>query len=199
MKRSIWLTINLAALASFTAFAPLEKTLGANIRLVYLHGAWVWAGLAAFALSALAGLAGFLPRARGPRRWSQALAWTGMIFWLTYLPMSLIVMRMNWGGFYFDEPRWRIPLAFAIVGILLQTGLWLVRQPVVSAAGNLFFGAALWWSTLNMRSVLHPDSPVFQSDSLGIQLYFSGLLLLMLCLGFQVSLWLVKSRKLFAE
>lgn len=199
VKQSILWVLNLLALFIFTVFAPLERTLGVNIRLVYLHGAWVWAGLAAFGLAAVAGLAVLILRQRWLSRWSEALGWTGMIFWLTYLPMSLLVMRINWGGFYFAEPRWRIPLMYAEVGALLQTGLWLVRKPVISAAANFLFGVALWWSTLNLRSVLHPDSPVYQSGSLIIQFFFSGLLVLMLILMGQVAFWLVKNRRLFPQ
>jgi hypothetical protein len=199
MKPYGWLLLNFAVLLVFTAFAPLEKTLGANIRLVYLHGAWVWAGLAAFAAAAIAGLVYLFLRPAGFIRWCESLAWTGMILWLTYLPMSLVVMQMNWGGFFFDEPRWRIPMTYAVVGVLLQIGLLLVRKPVLSAAGNLIFGAALWWSTINMRSILHPESPVFQSNSVYIQLYFSGLLFLMFCLGFQITLLLAKSQKHFSQ
>jgi hypothetical protein len=39
-----------------TALAPVEQTLGANVRLVYLHGAWVWVGIISFGLAALSGL-----------------------------------------------------------------------------------------------------------------------------------------------
>ena len=190
MRRPILLAVNLAAVIVFALFMPLEKTLGANIRLVYLHGAWVWCGLAAFGLSALLALPALLTRKPDLFGWCAALGRSGLLFWLTYLPMSLLVMQMNWGGFYFDEPRWRIPLAFAIVGLLLQLGLWLMQTPTLTAAGNLVFGAALWWSTLNMRSILHPESPVWQSGSLRIQLFFAGLLLLVLLLGYQVTAWL---------
>ena len=56
-------------IALFTAFGPLEKTLGVNVRLVYLHGAWVWAALAGIMAGGLYGLAGLLTQNRGLHAW----------------------------------------------------------------------------------------------------------------------------------
>lgn len=66
-----------------------------------------------------------------------------MIFWLTYLPMSLVGMQMNWGGFFFDEPRRRIPFSFAVVGILLQAGMLLIDRSSLVLSGKLLSGVAL--------------------------------------------------------
>jgi hypothetical protein len=183
-------TLGLIALTAW--LAPLEKTLGARIRLIYFHGAWVWAGKAAFGLAALAGLAGLgLPRLR--RRLaggSLALGRAGLVFWLTYLPLSLLVQQLNWGGIYWDEPRWRIPLAFGVAAVLLQLALALFDLPWLTLVANLAFGAALWLALANTQNVLHPDSPVYSSGSLRIEAYFSGLVALCLLCMLQVAAWL---------
>ncbi len=193
--RFIYFLLNLGLLLIFIAFIPLEKTLGNNLRLVYLHGAWVWTALIGFALAALFGMAALIKKRQWLFHSSNALGRTSLLFWVTYLPMSLWVMQANWGGFYFDEPRWRVPMIYAIVGILLQVGLWLMQTPLITAAANVLYGAALWWSMANLHSVLHPDSPVMQSGSLRIQLFFGGLLFLMLYLGYQVFsvFWAIQS------
>lgn len=173
-------------IALVTALSPIEQTLGAGIRIVYFHGAWVWAGLLTFAAAALAGLAGLM--ARRWARWSLALGRAGLFFWLTYLPMSLWVMQRFWGGLFFDEPRWRVPFTFAVVAVLLQVGLWLLgNPPLLTSLGNLGFGAALWWSTLGAEAILHPESPVFGSGSLRIQVFFVALVLLSLLFGAQLA------------
>lgn len=177
----------LAGAGLLAAFAPAEKTLGANMRLVYLHGAWVWAALALFAAAGLAGLAGLAKPHSGLHAWSRALGWAGLIFWLTYLPMSLLVMKLNWGGFFFDEPRWRTPLAFAVTGVLLQAGLAVLGRPAFTSLANAGFAAALLAATVNMQSVLHPDSPVLTSDSTGIRLFFAALVALSLLVGWQAA------------
>ena len=86
-----------------TFFGPEEKALGSNVRLVYLHGAWVLTAEIAFIAAALMGALGLLAHyvsALSAREdffhgWSQALGRTGIIFWLTYLPLSLLAMESN--------------------------------------------------------------------------------------------------------
>ncbi|MEA4907783.1 MAG: hypothetical protein GYA17_22715 [Chloroflexi bacterium] len=187
---AVVLVVIILLLLAYLALAPLERTLGTSLRLILLHGAWVWTGLLAFALAALVGLAALLGRKPGLHAWSLALGRTGLCFWLTYLPMSLAVMQISWGGFFFDEPRWRIPFAFAVVGVLLQSGLALINIPAAASVANLAFGVALWSILLPAQNVLHPDSPVLGSDSLRIQLYFGGVLVLTVLAGWQVArLW----------
>lgn len=179
----IALVVTIILIAVITAFGPTERTLGENLRLVVLHGAWVWAGKLLFAAAALAGLIGLiLPKSL----WSNlslALGRTGLLFWLTYLPMSLIVQLQNWGGIFWDEPRWRVPLTFGVVGLLLQLGLWVLNQPRLTNLANLLFGITLWWQLGGITNILHPDSPIFGSGASGIQVFFIALLVLTLLAG----------------
>lgn len=182
-RHAFWLAFLfiLIILASF--FAPLDKTLGEKSRLVYFHGAWVWAGKVVFAASALAGLVGLVLRRSSWQRASLALGRAGLFFWLTYLPLSLYVQQVNWGGIFWDEPRWRIPLAFGVAGLLLQVGLWMLNNLPAASLANLVFGAALWYFLGSIENVLHPDSPIFGAGAGGIQVFFSLLLVLSLAFG----------------
>jgi hypothetical protein len=184
------LTIGLIALA--TALGPAERTLGTNIRIVYLHGAWVWTGKIAFGLAALAGLAGLLLRRNGhtAQALSLALGRTGLLFWLTYLPLALVVMQVNWGGFFFDEPRWKVSLMFGIVASMVQAALFLLNSGWVTSLANLFLGGALWILLGDATTEMHPVSPIFGSNAIGIQVYFVALLGLVLLLSAQVA-WLL--------
>lgn len=186
-KSWLFFASTLAAISLVTAFAPLEATLGERIRLIYLHGAWVWAGKIAFACAALAGLVTLITRATLWKRWTLALGRTGLVVWLTYLPMSLVVQQMNWGGIYWDEPRWRIPFAFGVAALLIQVALWLFDQPIITAAASLAFGVSLWWVLGRIGNVLHPDSPIFESGSLRIQAFFALLLVLATFLAAQIT------------
>ncbi len=183
--RALWIGLLLTALAIAVVawFAPLERTLGGNSRLVYFHGAWVWAGKIAFGAASVAGLIGLIKRGQRWHRASLALGRAGMVFWLTYLPLSLYVQQVNWGGIFWDEPRWRVPLMFGIAGLLLQIGLALMDDFRLSSAANLVFGAALWWFLGNAQNVLHPDSPILQSNATDIQAFFAVLLALSLVFG----------------
>jgi hypothetical protein len=184
-RRKIWVGIGLSLvlIALVTAFAPLERTLGERARLVYFHGAWVWAGKVAFGAAAVTGLVGLLSCKTNWHKLSLALGRTGMVFWLTYLPLSLWVQVINWGGIFWDEPRWRIPLMFGVIGLLLQIGLALIEDFRLSSAANVVFGAALWWLLGSIQNVLHPDSPILSSDSVRIQVFFALLLALSVLFG----------------
>jgi hypothetical protein len=182
--------ITLAFLILFTVLAPPERALGDNLGIVMLHGAWVWAGMVTFCLAGGCGVLGLVTGLAKWHAWSRALGWTGLAFWLTYLPMSLVVQQTNWGGIFWDEPRFRIPLAFGIIGVLLQCGLWLVNRQVLTSAANLAFAIMLFWQLLGAQNVLHPDSPVFTSDSIQIKFFFMILVLLALLLGVQLAAWL---------
>ena len=165
-----------------TALAPLEKTLGSNARLVYFHGAWVWAAMLAFAVAAVSGAIGLLSRSIAWQRTSQAAGRAGLVFWLIFLPMALLVMQLNWNGIFWNEPRFRIPLNLAVVGLLLQAGM--VFFPLTwTMLANMAFGVVFFLAMGSTDAVLHPDSPIFNSDARAIQIYFIGLLILLSAAG----------------
>ena len=58
----LYFSITIIVIALLTLFGPQEKSLGSNVRIVYLHGAWVLAAETAFIAAALAGLLGLLLR-----------------------------------------------------------------------------------------------------------------------------------------
>lgn len=155
---------------------PVEQTLGSNLRLIYLHGAWVWTGILTFNLAGLTGMVALILRQKQLHQWGRSIGWSGLCFWITYLPMSLAVMQINWNGFFFDEPRWKVPFTFAIIALLLQAGLWLINQLRITSIANFGFAVALMVNLSRMDSVLHPESPIFSSGSSGIKWIFLLLL-----------------------
>ncbi len=183
----IWLSIILVAIVLLTVLGPAEKTLGARVRIVYLHGAWVWTALVAFLAAGACGLVGLLWRKPGWQRWSRAWGWAGLLFWISYLPVSLWAMETSWNGLYLSEPRWRLALIFAVTGLLLQSGLALLDRPAWTSLGNLLFIAVLLATLANTRNVMHPPAPVLNSDSLLIRSYFFILLALMCLAAWQVA------------
>jgi len=157
-------TILVIGLLAF--LGPEEKSLGSNVRIIYLHGAWVLAAEAAFAFAGLAGLAALLVRRAAWHNWSAALGRTGIVFWVTYLPLSLFAMQANWNGLFLAEPRFRLAMTFAIVGILLQLGLWVVNTPWVTSLANLVFIVVLRAAFSSASNVMHPPpSPIFNSGN----------------------------------
>jgi hypothetical protein len=191
-------------MAITTLFGPEEKTLGTNVRVVYLHGAWVLAAEFSFLAAALAGAAGLL--VRFVRRfakwettlntWSAACGRTGIVFWLTYLPLSLWAMQTNWNGLFLAEPRFRFALNFAIVGVLLQIGLWIFRQPGLTSAANIVYFVVLRVTFATAQNIMHPPpSPIFSSGLWNIILFFVGLNLLAWVAAYLLSRWFFELEK----
>src|SRR3989304_9331789 len=120
MRKSplLWFFVFVIIIFILTTVGPAERSLGTNVRVVYLHGAWVWAALAGFLAAAAAGLLALITRRTTLHYWSRALGRTGLFFWITYLPISLWAMQTNWNGLFLAEPRWRIGLIFGVAGLL---------------------------------------------------------------------------------
>jgi hypothetical protein len=174
-----YLLIVLLLIAILAMFGPEEQSLGSNVRLVYLHGAWVLTAEFAFLAAALAGLLGLVLRRDFFHAWSAALGRTGILFWLTYLPLSLLAMQANWNGLFLAEPRFRLAMIFAVTGILLQFGLWLFNLPWLTSLGNILFIVALRVVFAITENVMHPPpSPIFNSGNYVITGFFLALNLL---------------------
>jgi hypothetical protein len=188
-------------IAIVTLFGPEEKTLGANVRLVYVHGAWVLAAELALMAAGLAGAAGvlahFIPRfsrfEATLHRWSAALGRAGMVFWITYLPLSMWAMQANWNGLFLAEPRFRLALNFAIVGVLLQVGLWMLHNPLWTSIANLAYIVVLRVVFAAAQNIMHPPpSPIFSSGRWTIISFFVGLNLLAWLAAYLLSRWFLE-------
>jgi hypothetical protein len=174
-----FLTIIVIALLAF--LGPEEQSLGSNVRIVYLHGAWVMTAELAFAAAGMAGLIALISRRKVFHQWSSALGRTGIVFWVTYLPLSLWAMQANWNGLFLAEPRFRLALIFAVTGVLLQLGLWLVNMDWVASLSNLLFIVALRVVFATAENVMHPPpSPIFNSGNYAIIGFFLALIVLSL-------------------
>ena len=182
----VWLLGTLLALVIITGFAPQEKTLGASARLVYLHGAWVWVALLVFIAAGIVGLVGLMSRKPDLYAWSRALGRTGLLLWIINLPLSLYIMQASWNGLFLYEPRWQLVSTFAIAGLLLQLGLSLF-QPIWACIANPIYVSVLAYSMSGIVNVMHPVSPVLNSDSRAIQGFFAALIALLILAAWQIG------------
>jgi hypothetical protein len=173
--------ITVIVIALLALFGPEEKSLGANVRIVYLHGAWVLSAEVAFVAAAVSGLIALITRRNSFHQWSAALGRTGIIFWVTYLPLSLWAMQTNWNGFFLSEPRFRLAVIFAVTGVLLQAGLWLINTDWITSVANILFIIILRLVFATASNVMHPPpSPIFNSGNYAIIGFFLALILLTL-------------------
>jgi len=177
--------ITIIVIALLALFGPEEKSLGANVRIVYLHGAWVLSAELAFVAAAIAGFVALITGRGLFHQWSAALGRTGIIFWITYLPLSLWAMESNWNGLFLSEPRFRLAVIFAVTGVLLQVGLWLINTNWITSAANIVFIIVLRIIFATASNVMHPPpSPIFNSGNYAIIGFFLALILLTLVAAF---------------
>ena len=189
----ILLFFTIIVIALLALFGPEEQSLGSNVRIVYLHGAWVLAAELAFLAAGLAGLIALIIKRVEFHNWSAALGRSGIVFWVTYLPLSLWAMQANWNGLFLAEPRFRLALIFAVTGVLLQVGLWLVGMDWVTSLANAIFVIVLRVIFATADNVMHPPpSPIFNSGNYAIIGFFIALILLSLLAAFFLTRWFLQ-------
>ncbi len=177
--------ITVIVIALLALFGPEEKSLGANVRIVYLHGAWVLSAEVAFVAAAIAGLIAFITKRDTFHRWSAALGRTGIFFWVTYLPLSLWAMESNWNGLFLSEPRFRLAVIFAVTGVLLQVGLWFINTPWITSIANIVYIVVLRVIFSSASNIMHPPpSPIFNSGNFAIIGFFLAMIALALLAAF---------------
>jgi hypothetical protein len=177
-RRRAWLLL-LALVATavlLSGLAPKERVLGSSLRIVYLHGAWVWAALLGFAAAAMTGLFGFILRRQSLHAWSVGLGRSATVFWLTSLLLSLAAMQSSWNGLYLAEPRWRLGVRFAVAALLLQVAVAMLHRPRLGSGLAIAFFGLLTAALLATPAVMHPSSPVFSSESIAVRASFLALL-----------------------
>jgi len=175
------LFITIIVIALIALFGPEEQSLGSNVRIVYIHGAWVLAAEVAFLAAGVAGLIALITKRDGFHNWSAALGRTGIVFWVTYLPLSLWAMQANWNGLSLTEPRFRLAVIFAVTGVLLQIGLWLMDTNWLTSLANVIYIVVLRVIFATADNVLHPPpSPIFNSGNYAIIGFFVALIMLSL-------------------
>ena len=188
--------ISVILIALLALLGPEEQSLGSNVRIVYLHGAWVLAAELAFVAAALTGLVALITKRDAFHQWSAALGRTGISFWLTYLPLSLWAMQSNWNGLFLSEPRFRLAVIFAVTGILLQVGLWLINTNWITSVANIIYIIVLRVVFSSASNIMHPPpSPIFNSGNFAIIGFFLALIALTLLAAFFLTRWFLTFSK----
>jgi hypothetical protein len=147
--------------------APNDVTLKGTSKVVYIHGALVWTAL----LAAMP-----VKRDNALHVWALALGRTGLLFWIAYIPVSMLASRMAWNAVFLAEPRYTTAFRVLAVGVIVQVIVLLFNRPAVSSGLHVAQAAILWFLLLTTPSVLHPDSPIARSVP-SIQFFF-GLMVL---------------------
>jgi hypothetical protein len=180
----------LAAMGVILFRAPLEQTLGSGIRVVYLHVALIWAGMAGLLLNGLLGLVVAVTERPLLERWRQILGWLFIALFVLGVIVSLWAQAVNWGGILWREPR--NVAVFNVTAVALITQILADWTPRLRWRGLLSasLAAFLLWEIPRAELVMHPGDPIGSSNSSSIQFTFYSLAILcflaILCLAWIV-------------
>lgn len=185
-----------AVIVVLISLIPPEKTLGAIIRPVFLHGALVQVGLVAFAAAGILGLVYFLQKSPTILRWCQVTQETAVGVWVIYALSSMVTTRLAWGEWIaWDEPRVRASthvLWFSIACLVLVK--WM-NHPTFTAFANIVIAGAVWFLIKGAGLLRHPFDPIGGSNSLYYQVLYILLVVAVLAFAAVAARWRYQSVK----
>ena len=154
--------------------APEEQTLGSGIKSVYVHVALTWTALLGLIAAGLIGLALALFSKPGWLVVTSTLVWVSLILFTAGLVMSFIAAGINWGGFFWQEPRTNSAIQIIVAAMIVQGANHLSLHYRVKGALFFFLLLFIFWSILSIPDVLHPGDAARTSPP-AIRFTFYGL------------------------
>ncbi|MCB9421162.1 MAG: hypothetical protein H6667_15275 [Ardenticatenaceae bacterium] len=167
--------------------APVERSLGQGIKIVYVHVGLIWAGMLGFVVNGLLGLVTAVTNNKKLADWLHIIGLVSLVVFVVSVIVSLVAEQVNWGAVFWQEPRNTAVFsvtAVAIIVLVLNSWLPWRRVQGLLAAGLAVF-AILTLPAAPM--VMHPENPARTSSSMGIQYAFYGVFLL----AVMISIWAV--------
>ncbi|MHB1420490.1 MAG: hypothetical protein ACYCX4_13060 [Bacillota bacterium] len=176
------LTLVLVVLG-LTLFSPPDKQLGNVTKLVYLHGAVVYATFILFTIAALAGLA-VLAGFRNALRTAAGFYRIAIYYMFFNILLAPVVTRLTW-GVYFEWAEPRFVITYFLFALSLGLGLIAGSLGSKRWVGLLYaVPAPLSVILLDLGTrIIHPAAPIFNSDSAAIKIFFAGMVLTMVILA----------------
>ena len=187
------LALLLAVTTIFVWQAPIERTLGAGIKIVYVHVALTGVGSLGLLLVGALGLIGIVWGNERLVSWLRTLYQAAFICYLAGFLLAIWASYVNWGGVPLREPRFltaiNVIVVSAVCGLLLH---WLPQPRLASLAAALMLSLT-FISGRSERIALHPDDPISTAPE-SIQNAFTGAFWLALMFGLW-WVWVLRRRK----
>lgn len=170
--------------------SPEERTLGTRIRIVYVHVAFVWAGLAGILITAILSLSVFLQiRDQRIEKLLPILSFVSVVCFAIGFLLSLAAAQINWGGIFWSEPRLTASLRVLSLAVIVQIlAVWFpnLRFRAVLYIALLLFAVP---TTMAARNAIHPSNAIFSSDSNSFAIATLTLMSLVILLALWVINW----------
>jgi len=189
MKPVLITLLLLATLGALVWASPQDKTLGDVVKAIYIHGALVRVGEAAFILAGVLGVAFLVRGWPWAWTWSWAVQRTALLFWLAYYLSSLVTMTLAWGGINWVEPRFVAASQSLAVGAVAFAVAYLLERPRVSALINTAVGLFMVARVTLAPPVFHPVDAIGESALL-VRGYYYLITLVVAALAFQLARFL---------
>ncbi|HSJ54669.1 MAG TPA: hypothetical protein VLC52_13095 [Anaerolineae bacterium] len=186
-------------LAVWVVAAPAESRLGSVVKLVYVHGALVWAGLLTFSLAGVLGLVALLLRLAGPStgrsapwlRGARAAGVAALVVWIVYVLSSMAVTGLTWGQWIaWGEPRVQATAAILAAALVLNVVVHLADHPDLTALAQVLMGIAPWVVVSRAQAIRHPVDPIGGSTSTSIQGFYLLIVVTVAALALTLVAWL---------
>ncbi len=181
----------LLLLLLWLGIAPAEERLGNLIKLVYVHGALVWVGLAMFSVAGVLGLVALLVRRRVWYNGSQGAGLAALVVWVVYAISAVLVTGLTWGQWVaWDEPRVQATGLILAAALILAVVTWFVRNRDFTAIVNILLGVTAWTVVKQAEVIRHPVDPIGASDSGAMRVHYILIVLTVAALAATLLVWL---------
>lgn len=186
-------------LVLFVVLSPAESRLGNVVKLVYVHGALVWAGLLTFTVAGGLGLVALLLRLTGPPtgraapwlRGARAAGLAALVVWIVYALSSMVVTGLTWGQWIaWGEPRVRATAAILVASLVLNVVVRVVDHPDLTALAQVLMGIAPWMVVNRAQAIRHPVDPIGGSTSTSMQGFYLLIVATVVALALTLVAWL---------
>lgn len=173
--------------------APEEQTLGTGIKSVYVHVALTWTALLGLISAGLIGLALAVFSKPSWLGVASTVTWVAIAIFAAGLVMSFVAAGINWGGFFWQEPRTNSAIQILVAALIVQGATRFSIPYRLKGALYFLLLIFMFWSILSIPDVLHPGDAARTSPP-AIRFTFYGLFVLFsLAAGWLV--WRVSASK----
>ena len=145
--------------------------MGQAVKLVYMHAALMWVAFGLLSLGAILGLLFLVLKRRSLSAWSYGSMATAVALLLTTGLLGSLTAQITWGGINWSEPRLLMLGEILLAGLAALVVAGLGSSAVLQSAINILFAIVAWGLLLRTELVMHPDSPIFSSESLAIKIF----------------------------
>lgn len=172
-RENIPLTVAFAVTVSIVLawMSPAEATLGAIIKLVFVHAALMWVAFGLLTLGGVMGLIYVFRRRPSILAWSNGSVATAVGLLVFTGLLGLVTAKISWGGVNWSEPRLLMLGEIIVAGLVVMLIAALRGPSIYPALANALFAIAAWGLLFRTERVVHPVSPIFTSDSLAIKIF----------------------------